>query len=233
MNKHKDQERALFKKWLLERCVAHVNAGEYEAAATLRGACDVLYVGWQARAQLPTAGGAVQSYGRYITRCGEMVAGIALRQLGAEKRWVEIRDLNAHAFPEIGANDMYPPGTELIMPVAPHPVSGEQKEEFYIDHAVLRAALGNCGIAAPESDSELGDRMASYAKQVVRSVSKRPAAQDVSRQINQAAAHIDDEVARLISIAVPRLREHGSHSLATMLEAAVDASRSRAQGGSE
>lgn len=87
---------------------------------------------------------------------------------------------------------------------APHPVSGEQKAEFFIDHAVLRAALANCGIAAPESDSELGDRMASYAKQVVRSVSKRPAAQDVSSMLKDPEAVLANMLRGII--AVPSVR---------------------------
>lgn len=188
---------------------------------------------WNRRAQLP-AGGAVPVYGKYVTRCGEMVAGIALRQLGAEKRWVEIRDLNAHAFPGIGANDMYPPYTELIMPAAaPHPVSGEQKEEFYIDHAVLRAALGNCGIAAPESDSELGDRMASYAKQVVRSVSKRPAAQDVSGLDRKMLEELlDNECGRSGELPVgDPLYSITLSEISTAVENYLATHRAQAQGG--
>lgn len=56
------------------------------------------------------------AYGSYTTRPAEAVAGIALRQLGDESRWVEIRDLNAHAFPGIGPHDYYPVGTVLRMP---------------------------------------------------------------------------------------------------------------------
>lgn len=56
------------------------------------------------------------AYGSYTTRPAEAVAGIALRQLGDESRWVEIRDLNSHAFPGIGPHDYYPVGTLLRMP---------------------------------------------------------------------------------------------------------------------
>lgn len=56
------------------------------------------------------------AYRSYTTTPGEAVAGIALRQLKDESRWVEIRDLNAHAFPDIGPNDYYPVGTVLRLP---------------------------------------------------------------------------------------------------------------------
>lgn len=56
------------------------------------------------------------AYGSYTTRPAEALAGIALRQLGDESRWLEIRDLNAHAFPGIGPHDYYPVGTVLRMP---------------------------------------------------------------------------------------------------------------------
>lgn len=54
--------------------------------------------------------------------------------------------------------------------------------EFFIDHAILRKALGMYGISAPESDHELGDRMGSYAIKVIKAVAKLPfpAAQDVA-----------------------------------------------------
>jgi len=62
--------------------------------------------------------GSVQ-YGRYETKPAESLAGIALRQLQDESRWVEIRDLNAHAFPDMGPHDYYPVGTVLTMPAVP------------------------------------------------------------------------------------------------------------------
>lgn len=66
------------------------------------------------------------TYRAYTTTPGEAVAGIALRQLGDESRWVEIRDLNAHAFPDIGPHDYYPVGTELRLPALSAPSHGEQ-----------------------------------------------------------------------------------------------------------
>lgn len=54
--------------------------------------------------------------------------------------------------------------------------------EFFVDHAILRKALGMYGISAPESDHELGARMESYAVKVIKAVAKLPfpAAQDVA-----------------------------------------------------
>lgn len=69
------------------------------------------------------------TYRAYTTTPGEAVAGIALRQLGDESRWVEIRDLNAHAFPDIGPHDYYPVGTELRLPALSAPSHGEQVRE--------------------------------------------------------------------------------------------------------
>jgi hypothetical protein len=66
------------------------------------------------------------TYRTYTTTPGEAVAGIALRQLGDESRWVEVRDLNAHAFPDIGPHDYYPVGTELRLPALSAPSHGEQ-----------------------------------------------------------------------------------------------------------
>lgn len=54
----------------------------------------------------------------YKTKPGDSVMGIALRQLKDESRWVEIRDLNAQAFPDIGPHDYYPVGTLLKLPAA-------------------------------------------------------------------------------------------------------------------
>ncbi|UQY33786.1 DUF2591 domain-containing protein [Pseudomonas fulva] len=52
----------------------------------------------------------------YTTNPGESVMGIAMRELKDEKRWKEIRDLNAEAHPNMGPHDYYPVGTLLAMP---------------------------------------------------------------------------------------------------------------------
>ena len=61
----------------------------------------------------------------------------------------------------------------------------DAEDEFYIEHEVLRKALCMMGIAAPQSDSELGSRMQSYAKQIIRSVAKKypKPAHDVSELV--------------------------------------------------
>lgn len=183
------------------------------------------WLGWQARAQLP-AGGAVQSYGRYITRCGEMVAGIALRQLGAEKRWVEIRDLNAHAFPEIGANDMYPPGTELIMPVAPHPVSGEQKPAV--------RELSDASRVPDDYRSQATGYRAGWNDCVRCLADAPPAAQDVSG-LATALQACRDELLHMIDRHNVRDPSDGSwlydHQTVCEADAALESHRAQAQGG--
>lgn len=52
----------------------------------------------------------------HTTHPGESVMGIAMRELKDEKRWKEIRDLNAEAHPNMGPHDYYPVGTVLAMP---------------------------------------------------------------------------------------------------------------------
>ena len=52
----------------------------------------------------------------YVTSAGESLAGIAMRELGDENRWEEIRDLNDEDFPDMGGSDYYPVGTHLVMP---------------------------------------------------------------------------------------------------------------------
>jgi hypothetical protein len=52
----------------------------------------------------------------YKTEPAESVAGMAIRQLGNESRWVDIAWLNSLKFPDIGPNDYYPVGTILIVP---------------------------------------------------------------------------------------------------------------------
>lgn len=67
----------------------------------------------------PSQAEPLPAYRKYTTQPGEAVAGIALRELKDESRWVEIRDLNAHHFHDMGPHDYYPVGTELTLPGAP------------------------------------------------------------------------------------------------------------------
>ncbi|NTT95266.1 LysM peptidoglycan-binding domain-containing protein [Pseudomonas aeruginosa] len=60
----------------------------------------------------------VPAYVSYTTRPAESLAGIALRQLKEESRWVEIRDINAHAFPDMQSHSYYPAGTVIKLPAA-------------------------------------------------------------------------------------------------------------------
>lgn len=60
----------------------------------------------------------VPAYVNYTTRPAESLAGIALRQLKDESRWVEIRDINAHAFPDMQSHSYYPAGTVIKLPAA-------------------------------------------------------------------------------------------------------------------
>ncbi len=76
---------------------------------------DFIEDGEVARAALSASAEPV-SHNVYVTQPGEMIAGIALRQLGAESRWPEIADLNAGEWAGMGPNDMYPPGTKLRIP---------------------------------------------------------------------------------------------------------------------
>lgn len=52
----------------------------------------------------------------YTTTPGESIMGIAFRQLGNERRWQEIRALNAERFPNILPHEYYPVGTILNLP---------------------------------------------------------------------------------------------------------------------
>ncbi|WP_185850697.1 LysM peptidoglycan-binding domain-containing protein [Pseudomonas aeruginosa] len=58
----------------------------------------------------------VPAYVSYTTRPAESLAGIALRQLKEESRWVEIRDINAPAFPDMQSHSYYPAGTVIKLP---------------------------------------------------------------------------------------------------------------------
>ncbi|AHC75464.1 LysM peptidoglycan-binding domain-containing protein [Pseudomonas aeruginosa] len=60
----------------------------------------------------------VPAYVSYTTQPAESLAGIALRQLKDESRWVEIRDINAHAFPDMRSHSYYPAGTVIKLPAA-------------------------------------------------------------------------------------------------------------------
>ncbi len=71
-------------------------------------------------APVAQAQNSVPAYVSYTTRPAESLAGIALRQLKDESRWVEIRDINAHAFPDMQSHSYYPAGTVIkLLAAAP------------------------------------------------------------------------------------------------------------------
>lgn len=72
--------------------------------------------GAQATAPAPTGEAQADDAPTYTTEPGESTAGIALRELGDERRWREIVALNADRFPDQGPHDYYPVGTVLNMP---------------------------------------------------------------------------------------------------------------------
>jgi len=52
----------------------------------------------------------------YTTKPAESLAGIAIRELGDESRWKEIRDLNSDIYPDMMSWVYYPVGTVLKLP---------------------------------------------------------------------------------------------------------------------
>ncbi|HEP8974555.1 TPA: hypothetical protein VDU83_006993, partial [Pseudomonas aeruginosa] len=72
----------------------------------------------------------VPAYVSYTTRPAESLAGIALRQLKEESRWVEIRDINAHAFPDMQSHSYYPAGTVIKLPAA---APGKEVPQAWLD----------------------------------------------------------------------------------------------------
>jgi hypothetical protein len=91
-----------------------------QAAPTKCNLCGMRY-GWH-EYQCPNSETAQQEApsgeDRYWTKPAESLMGIALRELGDESRWTEIRDLNAASFPNMRSCDYYPVGTALKMPRA-------------------------------------------------------------------------------------------------------------------
>ncbi|HCR1388337.1 TPA: hypothetical protein ONA32_005803 [Pseudomonas aeruginosa] len=77
----------------------------------------------------------VPAYVSYTTRPAESLAGIALRQLKDESRWVEIRDINAHTFPDMQSHSYYPAGTVIKLPAA---APGKEVPQAWLDVQVER-----------------------------------------------------------------------------------------------
>lgn len=110
-----ERDAALARVEQQERTIAGMN----EAHAKLAG----LYEAAQAQHSVP-------AYVSYTTRPAESLAGIALRQLKDESRWVEIRDINAHAFPDMQSHSYYPAGTVIKLPAA---APGKKVPQAWLD----------------------------------------------------------------------------------------------------
>ena len=103
-----------------------------------------------------------ERYGSYVTTPGESVAGIAARQLGDQSRWIEIRDLNALEFPDMGPHDYYPVGTKLVMPKSAPPA---QPDASVLVEALLMDAVGvTSGLIAHEYNGSCPDAVNGHDK---------------------------------------------------------------------
>lgn len=74
--------------------------------------------GWRVARVNPHAWGALYAvdHVEYVTNAGESLKGIAARNLKDARRWLEIRDINAATFPEMGPHDYYPVGAKIKLP---------------------------------------------------------------------------------------------------------------------
>jgi len=52
----------------------------------------------------------------YSPRTGESMSDIALQELGDERRWLEIKDLNRQAYPHMGYGSYFPVGAVIMLP---------------------------------------------------------------------------------------------------------------------
>lgn len=91
----------------------------------------------------------VPAYVSYTTRPAESLAGIALRQLKDESRWVEIRDINAHAFPDMQSHSYYPAGTVIKLPAA---APGKSVPQAWLDVLAERRRQVEAEGWTPEHD---------------------------------------------------------------------------------
>ncbi|EPO7918093.1 LysM peptidoglycan-binding domain-containing protein [Pseudomonas aeruginosa] len=91
----------------------------------------------------------VPAYVNYTTRPAESLAGIALRQLKDESRWVEIRDINAHAFPNMQSHSYYPAGTVIKLPAA---APGKSVPQAWLDVQAERRRQVEAEGWTPEHD---------------------------------------------------------------------------------
>lgn len=85
-------------------------------------------------------------YKSYTTQPAESLAGMAARQLKDESRWIEIRDANAQAFPDMGPSDYYPVGSIIKIPsTTPTPVAVVLPKHMN-EHDAVEKLLGRFGV---------------------------------------------------------------------------------------
>ncbi|MBX6349686.1 hypothetical protein ISD61_32380, partial [Pseudomonas aeruginosa] len=133
------------------------------AACPQCGARYVLVASEEIAAPVAQAQHSVPAYVSYTTRPAESLAGIALRQLKDESRWVEIRDINAHAFPDMQSHSYYPAGTVIKLPSPSNPIP-----QAWLDVQAERRRQVEAEGWTPEHDDEhnggeLADAAACYA----------------------------------------------------------------------
>lgn len=54
----------------------------------------------------------------YITSIDDSLMGIAIRELGDERKWRTVSDLNSHRFPGMQPSDQFPFGSRIDLPRA-------------------------------------------------------------------------------------------------------------------
>lgn len=133
-------ERAATAMWNSESNMDNEAAAVEEAIGNAKSAAPV--------AQAQHSGPA---YVSYTTQPAESLAGIALRQLKDESRWVEIRDINAHAFPDMWSHSYYPAGTVIKLPAA---APGKEVPQAWLDVQAERRRQVEAEGWTPEHDDE-------------------------------------------------------------------------------
>ncbi|WP_311185571.1 hypothetical protein [Pseudomonas aeruginosa] len=136
-------ERAATAMWNSESNMDNEAAAVEEAIGNAKSAAPV--------AQAQHSGPA---YVSYTTQPAESLAGIALRQLKDESRWVEIRDINAHAFPDMRSHSYYPAGTVIKLPAA---APGKEVPQAWLDVQAERRRQVEAEGWTPEHDDEHAD----------------------------------------------------------------------------
>ncbi len=88
----------------------------------------------------------VTNYRSYTTQPAESLAGMAARQLKDESRWIEIRDANAHVFPDMRPSDYYPVGTVIKVPCSKVVPVAVVMPKRMNEHDAVQKLLGRFGV---------------------------------------------------------------------------------------